>query len=1107
MFSGPIRRICLCLAALALAVPGFAQFYSGQYAVILKDAPVAQRFATRESMRASEAEGYRRQIAAAQESLRRELNARHFNVVTSVDTFLNAVFVASTPERIAELKQMSGVLDVVPMRSVKPLLNRATQLMNAPAAWTALGGQGSAGAGVKVAVLDYGVDQTHPALQDSSLAMPSGFPKCTAGHQEDCSFTSNKVIVARSYTRLIAPGSDPRNLAADSRPDDYSPRDHEGHGTAVASVIAANGGAGTVNITGMAPKAYIGNYKIFGSPLVNDSTPESVIIKAAQDAFDDGMDVINLSAGITALTGPLDTGAACGLVANTPCDPMAAALEGLASRGVVVVVAAGNSGYDGNNYPTFGSISTPATAPSVIAVGATTNSHFFSPTVSVPGGPSNLQNLTAASGDDFYAPVGATSYPVVDVTVLGNDGLACAALPAGTLNGTFALIKRGTCPFVDKVDNAFDAGAAGVILYMADAAAPVGMSGLDPNGIPAVMISQADAQNLKTYLSSNPAALVTVDPNGAEIDDAVDSNELIFFSSQGPSMGDPAKTGSGFDIKPDISAVGTSMYMAAQNYDPDGGQFSSNRYAAADGTSFAAPIVAGAAALVKQKHPSWTGAQIKSALINTAKQDVTTDDSGNLIDPQWIGAGKLDAGAAVNDTVTISPPSWGAGVLTAAPAAKTFTISNLGSSPVTLTVAAPAATASSTGNLSAGFTAAVDKTSVTINPNSTGTVALTLSGTLPKAGSYSGAITLQGGGMSLRIPYLYFVGGGATSDYNLQFVGLGGYEAIVGQQPFDPLNATRPRSIAVKLTDSAGIPIPNSAVTWVARPRNSVTFANSSATTNAYGVAYTDLTVNQAGSSSVTATTGGQTFTFNGYGWSQPTIANGGIVNDANFAAPIAPGSYVAIFGQNLSFYNDSTAHRILPLSLDGVTVSFDVPSANLSFPGRLVFVSPGQLNVQVPWELQGQTSAQVKVTIDDFIFGNVVTVPVQNATPAFFEISTGIAAAIDNAAGKVVTAAAPIKRGGIVQLYLNGLGPVNNQPGSGEPASSDPNRLASTKATPTLQIGGQNAQIFYSGLAPGFPGLYQITATVPAGISAGTVPITVTIGGQTSKASGLPVN
>ena len=75
----------------------------------------------------------------------------------------------------------------------------------------------------------------------------------------------------------------------------------------------------------------------------------------------------------------------------------------------------------------------------------------------------------------------------------------------------------------------------------------------------------------------------------------------------------------------------------------------------------------------------------------------------------------------------------------------------------------------------------------------------------------------------------------------------------------------------------------------------------------------------------------------------------------------------------------------VLPLQIDYVTVSFDVPSAGISVAGHPTYVSPGQVNVQIPWELQGQSSAQMKVSIDGDLFGNVVTVPLTAASPAFF--------------------------------------------------------------------------------------------------------------------------
>jgi len=120
----------------------------------------------------------------------------------------------------------------------------------------------------------------------------------------------------------LAAGSDPNNPAADSRPDDYSPRDRSGHGTATASCAAAAStiAAAGFAISGMAPKAYLGNYKIFGSPEVNDGATDDVIIMALEDALNDHMDVASLSLGSPALTGPLDTGAACGNATGVPCD-------------------------------------------------------------------------------------------------------------------------------------------------------------------------------------------------------------------------------------------------------------------------------------------------------------------------------------------------------------------------------------------------------------------------------------------------------------------------------------------------------------------------------------------------------------------------------------------------------------------------------------------------------------------------------------------------------------------------------------------------------------------------------------------------------------------
>ena len=359
------------------------------------------------------AANYTRSLEQRQQSVRAELARRRIEPTGSVTTLLNAIFVVAPAASVADLKTIPGVKSVVPIRTYRRKLSRATALVNAPAAWSALGGVENAGAGVKIAILDTGIDQDHPAFQDPSLPMPAGYPRCNG---DDCAFTNNKVIVARSYVQQLAAGSSPDNPAADSRPDDDSPRDRVGHGTAVASAAAGHANTGLVTFSGVAPKAYLGNYKIYGSPEVNDFTTDDVIIQALEDAMKDGMDIVSFSSGGPAFTGPLDSGAACGESPGVPCDLSAQAFENAAKAGMVIVAAAGNEGADGNNYPTFNTIDSPGDAPSVISVGATTNSHTFAQTVDVPGRP-DLQNLTAEPGDSLVPP-GVVRGPLVDLSII-----------------------------------------------------------------------------------------------------------------------------------------------------------------------------------------------------------------------------------------------------------------------------------------------------------------------------------------------------------------------------------------------------------------------------------------------------------------------------------------------------------------------------------------------------------------------------------------------------------------------------------------------------------------------------------------------------------------
>ena len=1063
------------VAVLSFSNLGFAQYAANRYALILEDAPVMMQAESRTGLTSAKALQHKANVAARQRTLITELNKRNIAVTGTVSTIANAVFVSAAPDAIAEMSKLPGVLGAVRLRRYSMKLNRAAQLINAPAAWGILGGSANAGAGVKIAILDSGIDQSNAAFQDSSLVMPKGYPICSG---DDCAFTNNKVIVARSYTRMLAAGTEP-NPAIDSHPDDYSPRDRSGHGTAAASCAAGVPVVGTAPISGVAPKAWLGNYRIFGSPQVNDVTSDDVILKALDDAFNDGMDIVSFSVGGPAFSGPLDIGEVCGNAAGVPCDLVAKVFDDVSKKGMIIVSSAGNEGADGTaNGPSYGTIGSPASAPAVIAVGASTNSHDFDYLLTVPGAdvPPELKSIAVQPGDSSI--MGAITAPLRDVTVTGNDGLGCTAFPAASLVGTIALVLRGTCSFSTKALNAEDAGAVGVVIYMADASALVSPA-LGSASIPGVVISNSDGVALRNYLSTSPEHAVTIDPAGVEI--SATGNILTYFSSLGPNTGD-------FALKPDLLAPGQNIYMAGSAQDPLGEVYSANGFVVASGTSFSAPIVAGAAALVKQKNPKFTAAQVKSALMHTASQDVLRDFYGASVDVRGAGAGKVDAAAAVNSIVTVTPASLSFGVLKATriPQTQQLQITNSGTAAVSVTLNVVVTRAAS------GVTLTLNKQSLNLAAGASDSAALTLAGTVPQPGLYAGVIVVQGGTVNLRIPYMFLVGDGRVANL-IPLTGIS-TDGTVGEGIADGI-------ISFRLVDTYGVPVSGIAATFTAR--SGASFKQMDAGTDANGIAAAEPILGALpGSYTFTATSGGLRTTYSAYARTKPQIATSGIVNAANFDAstPVAPGSYVTIFGTNLSDFTGFAKTTTLPMAIGGVRVSFDVPSAKISVPGRLTFVSSRQVNLQIPWELQNQSSALVKVVVGD-TNGTVVTLPLANHSPGIFEVGTSAAAALD-AFFKLLTAANPAKRGQAIQIFANGLGPVTNQPASGEPASAT--KLSQTITTPVVMIGGQAAQVLFSGLAPGFPGLYQVNVIVPNSAAAGAQKLTIAIGGKTSKESGL---
>ena len=585
-----MKRVSILLL---LVTAAFAQTRSrlAEYALILEDPPVAQKAQSRAALQSAEAQAHLQKVRGAQRSVLAELAARKVRVASTSQILVNAIFVRVTQDQVAAIQHIPGVKWIQYLPPSKLALNAAVNLIGVPFAWTTVGGSANAGAGVRIGIIDTGIDQNHPGFKDTGFTAPAGFPV------GDPNYTNNKVIVARSYVSMLENSSDPTI----STPDDLSPRDRQGHGTAIAMIAAGvQNSAPLATITGVAPKAFLGNYKVFGSPGVNEYTYRSAWIQALTDAVNDRMDIVTLSLGEgdPAIFGPLDQGTAvCG---DPICDVGAQAVENASIMGTLVVAAAGNGGNIGYRSVNHNSLNSPGVAPSAIAVAASANSHVVYQTVRVNG--SSLGNLRGLLGDGpkISSPVTA---PVKDVTTLGNDGLACAALPAGSLTGAWALVQRGTCFFSDKINFAQAAGAIGVVVYQSDGIDDVTTRMYVQNtGIPAIQIGNTDGNALKVYLGINPNAAVTVDPTFSAADNS-QVNTVAPFSSRGPSVGNFAATRD-FGLKPELAAPGTNIYTATQKFDPNSDTYNATGYTTVNGTSYAVPFVAGVAAMALAKNPN-----------------------------------------------------------------------------------------------------------------------------------------------------------------------------------------------------------------------------------------------------------------------------------------------------------------------------------------------------------------------------------------------------------------------------------------------------------------------------------------------------------------------
>lgn len=1112
--------IVLSLAAAAQEAPVRASQSAPEdgrltrWVVVLDGSPLADQVQGRSELFTARAQALRRGIVSTQARVRGLIMARRdpVKVLGSTQTVLNAFFVAATREQAVDLATLPGVRAVVPAQIVRRAGTKAMNLVNGPKAWDYAGGLGEAGLGSRIGIIDSGIDQTHPAFQDDSLPDPPGGRRCLVS-QGECDFTNRKVIAARSYVSMVASS----DVLEFTRPDDLSPRDRVGHGTAIAMLAAGVPHDSPIGrLAGVAPKAYLGNYKVFGSPGVNDITFDFVVFQALEDALSDGMDAVTLAMQWPASFGPLDTAPEfCGGDRGQSCDLFSNTVQRVTRLGLAVVAAAGNDGDFSLYLPASGSITRPGTAPGAITVGATTNAHKLTQSLRVTGEdvPEALRRIKGILGNG-PRPASALTAPLLDVRQVEDDGRACTPLPRNSLSGAIALIEALGCPARQKVAYAARAGARAVVLMRAEGRDElITPTGLDYTPIPLLLVINSDGKALREFLQANPGREAAIDPSIVETDNADGADLVEVFSSKGPAIGT-------YELKPDLVAPGSDLFVATQRFDPAADMYDPSGYTVVSGTSFSVGLVAGGVALARQTLPAlrtrpeneWAPI-LKSSVVNTANPDVKEVDpsSGHVVDAPLVsmGNGKLDAFEAMRSPITAAPASVGFGIVNRAtfPVRRSLTFTNHMEREIRVTLTVRPWTQDSLARVTVNPTTFTLRAGAVSQP-----VAVQLEGRVSFPGSYEGVIEAKVENIEayFQVPYLYLSGDGVPANIlavrNVNFQGIAGRRLEGG--------------LLCKVVDRYGVPVANLPLRWrvlsgggeivevLSRPdgtpatdANGVAEAMNVRLGNQLGQQVFEMEVPNSGLPPVQ---------FVGDAILQPVIETGGVVNAASGrrGQGLAPGSIISILGRGLSEFSLSSSGPGLPLSLGGVSVSFDDPARGISLPGRMVSVSDERVDVQIPWDLAGLSSIKTKVAYNAYYQSQVVDVPLASISPAFWQAEdpeTGqMFVDARDEGGARITAANRARRGTLIRLFANGLGPVETPQVTGEPAPADsPVRITNGIS---VRLGEREVSPEFAGLAAGQAGIYEIRLRLPEDLVTGTQDLTVQVGGVSSPAVRLPI-
>jgi len=578
-------------------------------------------------MKLSRAEqaAYVAQLKAKQEEVIKQVIAGGGSTAGSLTKALNAVLVRINSDKLVDLAELASVSTIKPVVNYEMDLSETVPQIGA----TVVQASGVTGAGIRVAVLDSGIDYTHKNFGGAGTlaayaAAYGADPADPKNKTRDGLFPTAKVVGGWDFV-----GEDWPNSPETS---DEDPIDFGSHGSHVADIIAGASTDGTHK--GVAPGASLYAFKVCSAVSTSCSglgimlgleaslSPDSPV---DVEFIDNPVDIINLSLGSP--YGQMQ-------------DDTSYMVEAIAQFGITVVVSAGNSG----DLPYI--VGSPSIAPSALSVAQTQvrSAKAFSIRLFKNGNRPTSEILNTAFLD--WAPVNKTvNGPLVYV------GRGCVGdaylVPESSVRNAIAIIDRGTCNISEKVDRAARLGAKGVILVNNVPGDPPSFSlGSGSLFVPTLVVSQADGTALKASLVGNKVRATF----GPKLFKSL-AGSMASTSSRGPSY-------SFQTIKPEIGAPGASVSAEVGTGTGE---------TAFGGTSGAAPMVAGAAALLQESlvnafgglFPSWA---VKSFLMNNAEPNIQINpvtQPGVLAPITRIGAGEVRVDRATGSTaiaITVGDP-------------------------------------------------------------------------------------------------------------------------------------------------------------------------------------------------------------------------------------------------------------------------------------------------------------------------------------------------------------------------------------------------------------------------------------------------------------------